>query len=123
MKYLIIDDSIRMRKLIRQAICMKEDSFIECPDVDEAINLYNRHMPDFVLIEIQTQKMQGLNALKKIRAKFPNSKIIVITDYDTSASRLAAIDAGALVFISKENLSEVKEFINKMSSINIVNNN
>lgn len=123
MKYLIIDDNTRMRKLIRQAICINEDNFIECPDVDEAVNFYTRHMPDFVLIEIQTQKMQGLNALKKIRSEFPNSKIIVITDYDTAASRIAAIEAGALVFISKENLSEVKEFINKMNSINIVNKN
>ncbi len=111
MKYLIVDDNSRMRKLIYQAICTEGDSFMECPDGIYAVDAYAEYLPDYVLMDIRMKNMNGILATKKLREKFPSAKIIIITDYDTPSFRNAAMKAGAVAFISKENLTNIKDYI------------
>lgn len=125
MKYLIIDDSDNIRQIIRQAIIEWESERVisgnssdepekieECSDGEEALKAYSSFLPDFVLMDIQMKKMDGLIATIKIREKFPDARVIIITDNDTPAYRAAAVKAGALGFIPKENLSLLKEYLN-----------
>ncbi len=112
MKYLIIEENRKMIKIIEEIISISENSFVECTNVNEALSSYSAHLPDFVLLDIQINKMHGLDILKKFHVEFPAAKIIIITDYDTPASRFAVTNEGALAFISKENLFELKNYIN-----------
>ena len=125
MKYLIIDDNENIRQIIRQTIIQWEsdgivtwdsaneyDNIEECSDGDDALSAYTSFQPDFVLMDIQMKKMDGLLATVKLREKFPNARVIIITDNDTPSYRAAAVKAGALAFISKENLSALKEYLN-----------
>ncbi len=112
MKYLIVDDNSRMRKLIYQAICTEGDGFMECPDGIYVVDAYMEYLPDYVLMDIRMKDMNGILATKKLLEKFPSAKIIIITDYDTPAFRKAAMKAGAVAFISKENLTKIKNYIN-----------
>jgi len=112
MRYLIIDDNQKMIKIIRQILSVQEfaanihsdilpedkDIIIECSDVRNAVAYYEKYQPDYVLIDIQIQKMRGLNVLKEILKEFPDAKIIIITDYDTPSSRIVAMEAGATAF-------------------------
>lgn len=112
LKYLIVDDNEAMRKMIRQSICNDEDIIIECPDGTDAVDAYARLRPEFVLMDIRMKTMGGIQATKTIYEQFPDAKILIVTDYNTAAFRQAAFNAGALAFFSKENLVEIKEFIN-----------
>jgi len=111
MKYLIIDDNPKMRKIISQIIGLEEDSFKECADGIDASDAYAEYLPDYVLMDIQMKTMDGISATRKLRERFPAARIIIITDYDTPAFRKAAIKAGALAFISKENIIDIKKYI------------
>jgi DNA-binding NarL/FixJ family response regulator len=111
MKYLCIDDNKKIRKIIRQFICHEEDSFIECADGSDALLFFCKHLPDYVLMDIQMKTMNGINATKVIHEQFPDARILIVTDHDTPAYREAAQKAGALAFFSKENLLELKKFI------------
>ena len=113
MKYLIVDDNVEMRNIIRQTICEVGDSIAECSDGFEAVQKFSELKPDLVLMDIRMKAMNGLDATKMIIEKFPDSRVLIVTDYDTPSFRKAAINAGAFAFFSKENLIEVKEFINK----------
>ena len=112
MKYLIIDDNPDMLKLIRQEVCSEEDCVVECSDGEGALDFYSKHLPDFVLMDVKMKKVNGIAATKMIIDKFPNAKIIIITNFDTKIFRIAAKRAGAIAFFSKENLFEVKNYIN-----------
>lgn len=111
MKYLIIDDNPDIRKMIVRKVCLENDDFVECSDGEDAVSSYAKFLPDYVLMDIQMPKIDGLIATQIIIEKFPNARVIIITDYDTTPFRLAAKRVGASAFVSKENLSEVKEFI------------
>jgi two-component system, NarL family, response regulator DegU len=110
-KYLIIDDNKNMRQIIRQTISTESDSILECSDGEEAVKAYTSFLPDFVLMDIHMKKMDGLKATNKILEKFPDARIIIITENDTSSFRSAAAKAGALTLISKENLILLKEYL------------
>ena len=84
---------------------------MECPDGIYAVDAYAEYLPDYVLMDIRMKNMNGIQATKKLREKFPAAKIIIITDYDTPAFRNAAMKAGAVAFISKENLTNIKNYI------------
>ncbi len=111
MKYLIIDDNKDIRQIIKQTISKENDSIFECSDGEEAVKAYSSSHPDFVLMDIHMKKMDGLKATNKILEKFPDARIIIITDNDTVAFRNAATKAGALALISKENLTLLKEYL------------
>ena len=113
MKFLIVDDNDEMRKIISQTICTKEDKIMECSDGEEAIKTYSEILPDYVIMDIRMKTVNGLVATKLINEKFPDSRIVIVTDYDTPSFRHAALNAGACAFFSKENLLKVKEFIIK----------
>ncbi len=110
MKYLIIDDNPEMQKLIRQELYSEGDQFVECSNGEDALTEYTKHLPDFVLMDIKMNKINGITATKMIREKFPNASIIIITNYDTIIFRDAAKKAGAIAFVSKENIIDVKKY-------------
>lgn len=111
MKFLIVDDNPGMRQIIGQAVCVNGDTVIECSSGNEAVSCYESHKPDFVLMDIQMEGIDGIKTTQMIIEKFSNARIIIITDYDTPAFRSAAMNAGACGFVSKENLFDVKKYI------------
>jgi len=85
---------------------------IECEDGTEAVAAYNENHPDWVVMDIKMKRMDGIEATSKIVAAVPGAKIIVISQFNDESTIAAAKHAGAIEFISKENLSNVIEFIN-----------
>lgn len=113
MRYLIIDDSENIRQLIKQTIKSSNDIFFECSDGEDGVEAYSSFKPDFVLMDIQMEKMDGLKATRKIIENYPDAKIIIITEYDSQPFRIAADKAGAISLVSKENLIELKKYLSK----------
>jgi CheY-like chemotaxis protein len=109
--YLIVDDNPDIRKLIIQTICGCGDDFRECSDGDEVIDSYENFSPDLLLMDIRMKNISGLISASQLTEKYPESRVIIISDYDTPSFKKAALAAGALAFFSKENLLEVKNYI------------
>jgi two-component system response regulator DegU len=57
------------------------------------------------------KKVDGLIATKNIIAEFPDAKIVMVTNYDEPDLRQAAKEAGAIGYIRKENILEIKEIL------------
>lgn len=101
-KILITDDTLFMRVTLKTIL--KEngyDEVIEAANGQEAIDLYAEHKPDVVLMDITMPVMDGLTALKEIRAKDASAKIIMCTAMGQKNMVIEAVQAGAKDFIVK----------------------
>jgi two-component system response regulator DegU len=110
MVFLIAEDSSRMRASIKHFLSTRipnHHTIYEAADGGEAIDIYEKSHPDWVLMDIMMEPGDGLSASKAIITAHPDAKIIILTNYDDDHYRKAAKDAGTRAFILKEHLSEI----------------
>jgi len=111
MKLLIADDNPVMRSILR-GICNEHFTEInECEDGDEAIKAYEDQQPDWVLMDIKMKKMDGIKATSAIKTKYPEAKIIIVSQYNDKRIIEASIKSGAKEFVNKDNLEKIEEII------------
>lgn len=110
MTFLIAEDNIQMRQSIKRFLLKNvpnPHTFYEAADGSEAVQLYNRFSPDWVLMDIEMEPMDGLTASRTILAAHPAAKIIVVTIFDDAGYRKAAQEAGTIAFVSKDHLHDL----------------
>ncbi len=108
MPILIVDDNSVMRRAIGRAVSDLTDRVIECADGVEAFVVYEKNLPEWVLMDIQMTKKDGLTATREICAAYPSARVVIVTNYDGDEIREAARKAGAIGFVLKENLLELR---------------
>jgi DNA-binding NarL/FixJ family response regulator len=64
-------------------------------------------LPDLVLLDLGLPGCEGLEALSRFRAKFPNVRLVVLSGTCDRASILGAFDAGAIGYIPKTSKPDV----------------
>jgi len=67
----------------------------------EAVHLAAHLNPDVVLIDIEMPELDGVEALRQIRAARPDARVIVFTAFDTDERIVAAVRAGAQGYLLK----------------------
>lgn len=101
LRILIADDSARTRQSIRALVSTHPavEGLSEAADGCEAVILAETWIPDAVLMDIRMPVMDGLQATRTIKARWPHIKVIVLSMYgDYEAQALAA---GADAFVNK----------------------
>ncbi len=109
---LIVEDNAQMRRTLRALIGDMASACYECSDGNGAVLAYQRHRPDWVLMDLHMAGMDGLTATAALCAADPAARILIVTNYDDPALREAARQAGACGFVPKENLLELRTLIN-----------
>ena len=118
MPFLIVDDNAVMRRAIRRVVGEFADEIIECDDGAKAFFAYRDNQPEWVFMDIEMPEKDGLTATREICAAFPQAKIVIVTKHDDAEMRDAAYKAGACGYVVKENLLELREFINGAAILN-----
>jgi CheY-like chemotaxis protein len=108
---LIVEDNATVRRLIRRAICHLTTEIYECGDGADALTAYSAHRPDLVFMDIRMPRMDGLTATRQIAQRYPEARIVIVTDYNEEQLRIAAFAAGAIGYALKDNLTELEEFV------------
>lgn len=101
-RVLIVDDAAFMRMLLKD-ILIKNGYQIagEAPNGYKAIEMYKSEKPDVVTMDITMPEMDGIQALKEIRAFDPSAKVIMCSAMGQQGMVMDAIKAGARDFIVK----------------------
>ena len=103
-KVLIVDDQTILAEGIKSVL--ETDAEIEvagiAADGAAAIEKCRVYRPDVVLMDIRMPNMNGVVATQRIKAEFPETKVIVLTTFDDSDYILNAINHGASGYLLKD---------------------
>jgi CheY-like chemotaxis protein len=114
---LIVEDNEKSRKLVRDVLQVKGFKTIETETAEEGLKLAVKKSPDLILMDIQLPGMDGITALKTLRA-----------DRKTKAIAVIAITASAMTHNRQTMLAEgfdgyqakpisVKDFLNEVQRV------
>jgi DNA-binding NarL/FixJ family response regulator len=109
-RLLLADDHPVMRDGLKFMLARNEDITIlaEAADGIEAVELFAKHRPNVVLIDLQMPRMGGLEAITRIRRMDPNVAIIVLTTFHGDFRAARALAAGATSYLLKStNAAEI----------------
>lgn len=101
---LVVEDNELLRLGIRATLMssLLMSSFNEAVDGIDAIEKYDQHQPDVVVMDIAMPNMDGIEATKAIKAKSPRAKIIILTAYEGNDGVYKAFAAGANGYCRKD---------------------
>jgi two-component system chemotaxis response regulator CheY len=102
MKLLIVDDSNIMRRAIEKYLRDSKFTLVgTAPDGETAMQLFRRHLPDLVTLDITMPKMDGLSCLEQMLKIKPDARILIISALKDPATGLQALKKGARGFLAK----------------------
>src|SRR5262249_26613429 len=110
-RILIVDDNAPVRKLMVSLLSRVADEIYECGDGADVVFAYSQLKPDWVLMDIKMGEVDGLVATTRIKSRFPDARIIIVTNHDDRELRDAARDAGAFGYVLKDNLFSLPELL------------
>lgn len=99
---LICDDAAFMRMMIKDILT--KNGYNVCGEAEnglKAVEKYNELKPDLVLMDITMPEMDGIQALKNIKAANPGAMVIMCSAMGQKAMVIESIQAGAKDFIVK----------------------
>ena len=103
-KVLIADDHPVVREGLSAMLSKEPDIEVvgEAENGAEAINKAKEFQPDVVLMDLRMPEVDGVEAMRHIRAENPNIEFIVLTTYDSDEYIFKGIEAGARAYLLKD---------------------
>jgi DNA-binding NarL/FixJ family response regulator len=102
-RVLIVEDSAIFRALLKETLESRFPTMeiLEAGDGREAMGEITAHPPDLIFMDIKLREENGLDLTAKIKAKYPEVIVVILTSYDTPEYRAAAVEAKANHFLAK----------------------
>lgn len=107
-KVLICDDQILVREGLRAILSTAPSIAVvgEAEDGDEAVSAVARLQPDVVLMDLKMPGVNGVQATRMIRDRYPTTRVLVLTTYDADEWIFDAVRGGAAGYLLKDTTRE-----------------
>ncbi len=108
---MVVDDQAVVRQGFVSLINTVPDMAVvaEATNGREAVELYRRHRPDVVLMDLRMPVMGGADAIAALRREFPGARVIVLTTFDGDEDIYRSLQAGAQGYLLKDMFFEELE--------------
>jgi DNA-binding NarL/FixJ family response regulator len=112
-RVLIVEDNPFFLQFLKETLHSRLPSMdiFEASNGEEAMQKIKTLKPDAIFMDLRLPGENGLALTKKIKAKYPNIIVVIITNYDLPEYREAAYQCKADHFLSKDS------FLNMINSI------
>lgn len=103
-RLLVVDDHPVVRDGLKGMLASQQDLELvgEAGNGEEAIRLADELRPDVVLMDLRMPVMDGVTAIVRIKERWPEARVLVLTTYDADADIVRAVAAGATGYILKD---------------------
>ncbi|MFD1537151.1 response regulator [Nonomuraea guangzhouensis] len=107
-RVLVADDQALVRAGVRMLLQVAGDMEVvaEAQDGAEAVRLAEQHLPDVILMDLRMPRVDGLEATRRVLAARPATRIVVLTTFAEDSDVYAALRAGAVGFLVKDDEPE-----------------
>jgi DNA-binding NarL/FixJ family response regulator len=101
---MLVDDHEIVRDGIRAMLDPEDDVVVtaEAATVREAIDEADRTRPDVIVMDVRLTDGSGIEATREIRAKLPNTRVLMLTSFADDEALFASIMAGASGYVLKQ---------------------
>lgn len=107
LRILIVDDHEIFRRGLRTVLETRPDFAIcgEATDGLDAIEKTKALDPDILVMDVSMPRVDGLQALRIIREQSPRSKVLILSQHDSTFMLEAAVKAGAGGYVTKSQVA------------------
>lgn len=100
---MVVDDSPRFLRTVCSFLSQYKvvDVVATANSASEALQAIDRLRPDLILLDFHMPLANGLETMAQIRRRFPATRVVIITGYDSAELREASLESGAMAFIPK----------------------
>ena len=118
----ILDDDKSIRWVFEKALEKENLPFKTFSNTNEAINQFNHEKPSVIVSDIRMPGESGLIFLSKVKDKFPEIPIIIMTAYSDLDTAVSAFQKGAFEYIAKpfdidKTLEVIKQALSESASL------
>lgn len=99
-RILVVDDEASIRRILETRLKMVGYEVITAADGEEAIEAYQKHNPDLVILDVMMPKMDGYGVTREIR-KNSETPIIILTALGDVSERITGLELGADDYVIK----------------------
>jgi two-component system response regulator HydG len=100
-KLLVVDDDPGQRTMLRAVLTAEGYHVAEAEDGDAALAQVEAHFYDLILMDVRMAQLDGMAALKAIKARSPGIPVVLMTAYGTVRDAVEAMKAGAYDYLTK----------------------
>lgn len=117
-KILVVDDSRTSRKILKGILEGAGYEIVgEATNGQEGYEKYGELRPDMITMDVTMPVLDGIEALKKIKADYPEAKVVMVTAAGQKTKMVEAVQSGADEFVSKPfDPEQLKAVIEKVLS-------
>jgi len=107
-RVLIVDDHAILRQALRHLLEARAEVEVvgDAANGREAIAATEKLLPDVVLMDMVMPGLNGLEATRQIRKRFPKTRVLILTGYMEDEQILGALRAGASGYVVKRSDTE-----------------
>jgi DNA-binding NtrC family response regulator len=111
---LVVDDDQSIATAFQHFLAFEGHACRLASSAHEAVHLIDERRPDLVMMDVRMPGVDGVEALREIRERFPGIHVVMMTAYGTSQTSIDAIRAGAFDYITKPlDLDELRDVIGR----------
>lgn len=102
-RVILVDDHAVVRAGVRRLLSDAPDILVlaDAENGEQAIREFSAHQPDVLLLDLNMPGMGGLEALRRILARHPQARILILSMHEDAIYPSRALQAGARGYVTK----------------------